>query len=162
MSDESISYIAQFGHRGPNEFELSVPRPAEDPGWLDQQLAQFEKSPIDVEALLKKQRTEFATAWKRFETSHPRKVRSMKRRINKVAPKARLREAVRSEYVRDRWVARTFALRAGQLTGLGDDIFFLTIEEVLSVLSGDQAVVKYIPTRKDIHKRYSSLPAYRQ
>lgn len=45
-------YIAYFGHRGPNEFELSVPRPAEDPGWLDQQLAQYESSPIDIEALL--------------------------------------------------------------------------------------------------------------
>jgi len=53
---DRTEYIAQYGHRGPNEFELSVPRPAEDPGWLDQQLAQFEKSPIDVEALLIKQR----------------------------------------------------------------------------------------------------------
>ena len=157
---DRTEYIAQYGHRGPNEFELSVPRPSEDRGWLDQQLAQFEKSPIDVEALLIKRRAEFATAWNRFETSHPRKVRSMKRRINKVAPKARMREAVRSEYVRDRWVARNFALRAGQLTGLGEDIYFLTIEEVLNVLSGDEAVVKFIPARKDIHGRYSSLPAY--
>ena len=45
---DRTEYIAQYGHRGPNEFELSIPRPAEDPGWLDQQLAQFEKSPIDV------------------------------------------------------------------------------------------------------------------
>ncbi|HZK83268.1 MAG TPA: PEP/pyruvate-binding domain-containing protein, partial [Desulfosporosinus sp.] len=157
---DRTEYIAQYGHRGPNEFELSAPRPSEDPGWLDQQLVQFEKSPIDVEALLIKRRTEFATAWNRFETSHPRKVKSMKRRINKVAPKARMREAVRSEYVRDRWVARNFALRAGQLTGLGDNIFFLTIEEVLNALSGDEAVVKFIPARKDIHGRYSSLPAY--
>ncbi|MHB8076340.1 PEP/pyruvate-binding domain-containing protein [Desulfosporosinus fructosivorans] len=157
---DRTEYIAQYGHRGPNEFELSVPRPAEDPGWLDQQLAQFEKSPIDVEALLIKQRDAFSTAWGRFEITHPRKVRSMKRRINKVAPKARMREAVRSEYVRDRWVARNFALRAGQLTGLGDDVFFLTIEEVLNVLSGDEAVVKFIPARKDIHRKYSSLPAY--
>ncbi|SPF46525.1 PEP-utilizing enzyme, mobile domain protein [Candidatus Desulfosporosinus infrequens] len=157
---DRTEYLAQYGHRGSNEFELSVPRPAEDPGWLDQQLEQFGKSSIDVEALLIKQRSEFTMAWKRFETSHPRQVRSMKRRINKVAPKARLREAVRSEYVRDRWVARKFALRAGQLTGLGDDIFFLAIEEVLNVLSGDEAAVKFIPARKDIHSRYSSLPAY--
>ncbi|MDR3601500.1 MAG: PEP/pyruvate-binding domain-containing protein [Desulfosporosinus sp.] len=157
---DQTEYLAQYGHRGPNEFELSVPRPAEEPGWLDRQLVQFGKSPIDVEALLIKQRSEFTMAWKRFETSHPRQVRSMKRRINKVAPKARLREAVRSEYVRDRWLARKFALRAGQLTGLGDDIFFLTIEEVLDVLSGDEAAVKFIPARKDTYRRYSSLPVY--
>ncbi|EGW37030.1 PEP/pyruvate-binding domain-containing protein [Desulfosporosinus sp. OT] len=157
---DRTEYLAQYGHRGPNEFELSVPRPAEDSGWLDQQLAQFEKSPIDVEALLIKQRAEIAAAWNRLEISHPRKMRSMKRRINQVAPKACLREAVRSEYVRDRWVARKFALHAGQLTGLGDDIFFLTIEEVLDVLSGDEAALKLIAARKDIHSRYSSLPVY--
>jgi len=153
-------YIAQYGHRGPNEFELSVPRPAEDPYWLDQQLAQFEKSPIDVEALLLKQRAESDAAWNRFEIRFPQKAKSMKRRINKVAPKARMREAVRSEYVRDRWVARTFALRAGQLTGLGERIFFLTIEEVLDVLSTDESAVRFIPARKDTHRRYSSLPSY--
>jgi rifampicin phosphotransferase len=157
---DRTEYIIQYGHRGPNEFELSVPRPLEDPGWLDQQLTQFEKSPIDVEALLLKQRAKFAAAWQRFESCYPRKVKSMKRRINKVAPKARMREAARSEYVRDRWVARNFALRAGQLTGLGDEIFFLTIDEVLNVLSGDEAVVKNIPARKEMHRKYSSLPDY--
>jgi len=153
-------YIAQYGHRGPNEFELSVPRPAEDPYWLDQQLAQFEKTPIDVEALLLKKRAESDAAWKRFEIRFPQKAKSMQRRIKKVAPKARMREAVRSEYVRDRWVARTFALRAGNFTGLGDNIFFLTIEEVLDVLSTDKSAVRFIPARKDIHRRYSSLPSY--
>ncbi len=157
---ERAEYIEQFGHRGPNEFELSVPRPAEDPGWLDEQLAQFEKSPVDVESLLSKKRAEFAAAWNRFETIHPRKARSMRRRINKVAPRARWREAVRSEYVRDRWVARAFTLRAGQLTGLGDDIYFLSIDEVLDVLSGDETALKFIPARKETYNRYSALPAY--
>jgi pyruvate,water dikinase len=157
---DRAEYIAQYGHRGPNEFELSVPRPAEDPGWLNEQLAQFRKSPVDVEALLSKQREEFTAAWNRFQASRPRKARSMRSRIGEVAPRARLREAVRSEYVRDRWVARTFALRAGQLTGLGDNIFFLTIDEVLDVLSGDETAVKFIPKRKETYRRYSALPAY--
>jgi len=157
---DRATYIAQYGHRGPDEFELSVPRPAEDPGWLDEQLAQFRESPVDVEALLSKQRGEFAAAWNRFQAGHPRKARAMRRRIDEVAPRARLREAVRSEYVRDRWVARAFALRAGLLTGLGDDIFFLSIEEVLDVLSGDETAVKYISARKETYRRYLALPAY--
>lgn len=32
---ERKDYIAQYGHRGPNEFELSIPSPAEDSRWLD-------------------------------------------------------------------------------------------------------------------------------
>ncbi len=153
-------YMAQYGHRGPNEFELSIPRPAEDSGWLDEQLEQFKKFPVDVEALLLKKRAEFAAAWNRFQASHPRKARKMRSRIDEVAPRARLREAVRSEYVRERWVARAFALRAGELTGLGDDLFFLTIEEVLDVLSGDESAVKFIPARKETYRKYSALPAY--
>ncbi len=153
-------YLAQYGHRGPNEFELSVHRPVEDSGWFDEQLEQFRKSPVDVEALLSKQRAQFTAAWNRFQANHPRKSQKMRRRIDEVAPRARSREAVRSEYVRDRWVARTFALRAGQLTGLNDDIFFLTIEEVLDVLAGNKTAVNFIPARKETYIRYSNLPAY--
>jgi len=153
-------YMANYGHRGPNEFELSIPRPAEDTAWFDKQLEQFKKSPVDVEALLAKQRTELNAAWSRFEERFPRRVRKMRHRIDKVAPRARLREAVRSEYVRERWVARAFALRAGHLTGLGDDIFFLTLEEVLDALSDDVEAVEFIPARKETFRKYLSLPAY--
>lgn len=157
---ERAEYLALYGHRGPNEFELSVPRPVEDSDWLDQQLIQFKKSPVDIEALLSKKRAEFEASWNRFETSNRLKAQFFRRRIDKVALKARMREAVRSEYVRDRWVARKFALRAGELTGIGDDIFFLTIDEVLDVLSGNKEAVKFIPARKEIYQRYSALPVY--
>ncbi|MEW6182122.1 MAG: hypothetical protein AB1500_02940 [Bacillota bacterium] len=157
---DRAEYIALYGHRGPDEFELSVPRPAEKPDWLDEQLARFRESPVDVEALLSDKRAEFAAAWERFREKHPRKARSMRRRIGEVAPRGRLRESVRSEYVRDRSVARAFALRAGELTGLGDDIFFLTVEEVLNALSGGTDAVKYIPARKETYRRYLALPAY--
>lgn len=153
-------YLTQYGHRGSNEFELSALRPVEDPSWLDEKLEQFRKIPVDVEALLAKQRAEVDAAWNRFKATHPRKARKMRRYIDEVAPRARLREAVRSEYVRERWIARTFALRAGQLVGLGDDIFFLNIEEVLDVLSGYESAVKLIPARKETYRSYSALPAY--
>jgi pyruvate,water dikinase len=82
----------------------------------------------------------------------------MRRRIDEAARRARLREAARSEYVRDRWVVRTFALRAGELTGLGGDIFFLTCDEVLDLLAGVQNAVEYIPARQETYRRYQSLP----
>lgn len=153
-------YNLRYGHRGPNEFELSIPRPADDPAWIEEQLEQYKQYPIDAETLLEKKREKVIAVWHGFQTSHPRLAGKMKRRIEKLAPRGRLREAVRSEYTRDRWVARTFALRAGELTDLRKDIFFLTIEEVLDVLSGDETVVNYIPARKEAHKKYSALPAY--
>jgi pyruvate,water dikinase len=153
-------YLEKYGHRGPHEFELSVPRPAEDPEWLDQQLAEYRKSPVDVEALLAKQRDETAAAWARLGARHPRKARSIGRRIDEVASRARMREAARSEYVRDRWLMRAFALRAGELTILGDDVFFLTVNELLDTLSGDETATDYILARKETYHGYKALPPY--
>ena len=84
----------------------------------------------------------------------------MRRRIDEVALRARLREAARSEYVRERWLMRLFALRAGELTGLGEDIFFLIFDEVLDVLAGDAAAIPYIPARRQTYTRYKALPSY--
>lgn len=153
-------YLAIYGHRGPNEFELSIPRPIEDSEWIDKLSAQFEKSPINVEELLLNKRTECDAAWDRFEKGNRKKAPGIRRRIKKVAQTARNRESIRSEYVRDRWVARTFALRAGQLIGIGENIFFLTLNEMLDILSGKEEALKFIPDRKEADRKYKALPPY--
>ncbi len=84
----------------------------------------------------------------------------MRRRIDEAARRARMRESARSEYVRDRWVVRALALRAGELTGLGNDIFFLTIDELLDVLSGDETAIPSIPAREKTYRRCKALPPY--
>jgi phosphohistidine swiveling domain-containing protein len=160
MSREA--YLQQYGHRGAHEMELSIPRPAEDPTWLDRQVAAFVRSPIDVETLLEKQRVAFDAAWKRFEEHHPRHVRSVHLRLERVAASARLREAARSEATRVILVVRAFALRVGELAGIreGDEVFFLTLDEMLDVLSGDDRARASIPARRETFARYSALPPY--
>jgi len=153
-------YDKQYGHRGPNEFELSVPRPSEDSSWMNNQLAQYERYPIDIEALLLKKREEIKATWERLKTTYPRQAKNLKKRIERIAPRARQREAVRSEYVRDRNVVRSFALRAGTLTNIGQDIFFLTKDEVMDVLHGKTDAVCFIPSRKETYKKYLALPTY--
>jgi pyruvate,water dikinase len=153
-------YLANFGHRGPDEFELSVPRPAEDARWLDEQIELFRQSPVDVDSLLVEQRQEFERAWQRLETQYPQEVRRFSRRIDESARRARLREAVRSAYVRDRWSLRLFVLQAGVISGLGEDIFFLTLDEILDLLAGEGAALRFIPVRKETFHRYRSLPPY--
>jgi phosphohistidine swiveling domain-containing protein len=157
---EREAYLAQYGHRGPQEFEISVPRPAEEPAWLDRQLAQFRDSPLDAQALLAQQRQTFDAAWGRFVSRYPRKAKAMRRRIEESARRGRLREKARSEYVRDRWLVRTFALRAGELTSLGDNIFYLMLDEVLGLLSGDQTALDRIPARRQAYQRFKALPPY--
>ncbi|MCK5429381.1 MAG: hypothetical protein KAI94_07915, partial [Anaerolineales bacterium] len=154
------AYLKRYGHRGPHECELSSPSPAEDSEWLDKQLAEYSESPFDVEAMLAQQKDEFSATWARFQESYPKKWRSMERSLEVAAEEARRREAVRSEITRFIGVIRAFALRAGELTGLDQGIFFLYLEEMLDVLSGDGAMVKYIPARRETHAGYSALPPY--
>jgi pyruvate,water dikinase len=153
-------YLEAYGHRGPHEAEVSMPRPAEDPGWLDQQLAEYAKSPVDVDALLARRREDFEEAWLRLQARYPKKAPKLRSQIERVGPAARLREAVRDEITRFLWVEREWALRAGALTGLGDDIFLLTIDEVLDLLSGDDAATVHIPARRKTYDRYRALPPY--
>jgi rifampicin phosphotransferase len=153
-------FLEKVGHRGPDEFELSVPRPAEDPAWIDQQLNLFRQSPVDVSALLQKQQDRFARVWSRLEKEFPREARFIGKRIRESVRRARLREASRSAYVRDRWSLRLFALRAGELSGLGEDIFFLTLDEVLDLLAGNREMVRFIPARKQTYRQYQLLPPY--
>jgi phosphohistidine swiveling domain-containing protein len=154
------AYLQAYGHRGENEIEYAWPRPLEDPAWLDRQLAEFAKAPVDIEALFARQQAAFTAAWERFCERFPRKVKSMRLRLEKVAEAARQREAVRSEATRSSMVIRTFALRAGELTGLGEDVFFLTIDEVLSLLAGDDSARRFLPARKETYERYRALPPY--
>lgn len=157
---ERAHYLEQFGHRGSDEFELSHPRPAENPEWLDEQIVHFWEAPVDIEVLLAEQREEFDAAWERFQAQYPRKSGSMRSRINAAARLARLRESARSEYVRDRWLIRLFALEVGDITGLGEDIFFLTMDEVLEILAGNDASMSAIPRQKEIYEKYRTLPSF--
>ncbi|MGD8815125.1 MAG: PEP/pyruvate-binding domain-containing protein, partial [Anaerolineales bacterium] len=153
-------YLEKFGHRGPHEAEYSIPRPIEDPSWLDRQLEEYRKSPVNVKALLAKQEKAFEEAWERFEQQYPKKAKKVRRKLELVPDAARLREAVRSEAMRMGGIQRAFALRVGEITGLGDDVFFLSISEILEVLSGDDSAIATIPSRKETHQKFSELPPY--
>ena len=153
-------YLDRYGHRGPHEFELSCARPGEDPEWMERQVEMARESPVDVDGLLEDRRARFEVAWEQLVTGHPRRARRVGRLIERVAKRSRLREAARSEYVRDRWMVREVALRAGKLTRLGDDVFFLTIEELERALAGEEEVVDSVAVRRAAYVRQSALPPY--
>jgi len=154
------AYLAQYGHRGSHEFELSVPPPAEDTVWLDKQLADLHQHPVDIDGMLAKQDVIYQDAWERLQTKHPRKVETIHKRIQENTRRARLRELARSEYTRDRWLIRLFALRAAELTALGEDIFFLTLNEILTLLGGNRSPKGSILVRKEAYHSYKALPSY--
>lgn len=153
-------YQELYGHRGPHEMELSTPRPAEDPAWLDRQLSEFQENPVDVDGLLAGRRFDYEAAWKRFVQRYPRKAHAMSQRLAEIPRFSRQREATRSETTRIYAVIRVWALRAGELTGLEKDVFFLTFDELIRALIEDEKAINYIPARREMHARLSALPPY--
>jgi phosphohistidine swiveling domain-containing protein len=152
------TFARQYGHRGSHEVELSIPRPAEDPAWIDDQLAAFRDT--DTEAMLAKREAARAAAWDRLAQHDPKKAAAGRKIVARWAPVARDREAARSEVVRAAWVARTWVLRAGELTGHGDDLFFLELQEILELLRGDPVPLAKVPGRRATYETYQALPPY--
>jgi phosphohistidine swiveling domain-containing protein len=155
-------FADQYGHRGPHEFEVSWPRPAEDPGWIDAQLAGLRASDHGLQELLEAQDDARAAARERFAARFPREVVKTTARIEAWGMAARDREAARSELIRGFWVLRAFVVRAGVITGLGDDVFFVTLDEVLDALhTGSTAgIAPLVPGRRERYDRYGALPVY--
>ncbi|WP_214321925.1 PEP/pyruvate-binding domain-containing protein [Nonomuraea sediminis] len=153
-------FALTYGHRGPHEFEVSIPRPGEDPAWIDAQLAGLRDLRADTAALLAKQAKARDEAWARFAGRYPRKVGKMRARVKRWNAVVRDREDTRSENMRAFWVLRAFVVRAGELTGLGDDAFFLHLNELLPVLRGGAASPSTIEVRRATHEQYAALPPY--
>ena len=154
------TFARQYGHRGSHEVELSIPRPAEDPAWIDDQLAALHDTPRDAGTLLANQEAARAAAWDRLARQDPKKAAAARKLVARWAPVARDREAARSEVARSAWVVRTWVRRAGQLTGHGDDLFFLELPETVGLLRGDPAPLAKVPARRASYETYRALPPY--
>ena len=163
------TFARQYGHRGSHEMELSMPRPAEDPGWIEDQLAAPRDTDPeapeayearDADALLADRETARAAAWQRLARQDPKKAAAARKLIARWVPIARDREAARSEVARSAWVARTWVRHAGQLTGHGDDLFFLELPEIVDLLRGDPAPLAKVPGRRASYETYQALPPY--
>ena len=154
------TFNRRYGHRGPHEFEISTPRPGEDPRWIDEQLAVRAASTTSYRDLLRAQEQRRNEAWAELEQRHPVQARILHHQLRVWAKISRDRERARTEVIRYFWVLRAYALRAGELTGLGDDIFFLDKAEIVRVLQGETIGPTLINHRRAAHQAYSALPKY--
>jgi pyruvate,water dikinase len=154
------TFNRRYGHRGPHEFEISLPRPGEDPDWIDKQLAERAASGASYRDLLRAQEQKRNEAWAELEQRHPVHAKIMHHQLRVWAKISRDRERARSEVIRYFWVLRAYALRAGELTGLGDDIFLLDKTEIVRVLDRETISPRLIKQRRVAYQSYSALPPY--
>ena len=154
------TFNRRYGHRGPHEFEISLPRPGEDPAWINQRLAERAALATSYRELLQVQEHKRREAWAELEQRHPVQARILRRQVRGWAKISRDRERARSEVIRYFWVLRAYAQRAGELTGWGEDIFFLDKAEIVRVLEGETISSKLIKQRRRAYQSYSALPPY--
>jgi phosphohistidine swiveling domain-containing protein len=153
------TFDSLYGHRCTNELELSAPRNDEETGWIDNLIEQYRRNRNKVDALLEKQKIERERAWLRLDTSHPEKYQKCKQLYNQCAKWAQRRELIRSELVRMVSISRKYFLKIAELYSLGEDIFFLTIDEIKKlILDADHSVTVMIPQRKKAYKIYKNSP----
>jgi pyruvate,water dikinase len=156
---DRATFASRFGHRGPHEYELSIPRPGEDPSWVDRQL-KLSNDGISPRQRLTDRAHQRDSAWADITRQHPRVLRPVRWLAAGWAGATRRREQLRSESVRALWVVRAFLRRAGEITGHGDDLFFLTLDETLDVLHGDRRGLDRVQSRRATYDRYRALPRY--
>jgi len=153
-------YLNQYGHRGPHEFELALPQPSEDPDWIQKQIEEYRTLDIDIEEILSRQEQKFMAAKEKFSDLNPGKEKWLNKRLRAAAEAAQRREICRSEWTRVYRINRVFALKAGELTGLADDIFFLYKDELIDLLAGNKSAISLIPDRKKNYESYQALPPF--
>ena len=153
-------YFEDYGHRFPNEWHLHSPRPYENPSWLDDQVEKFKENPFNLGEIAEKQGKKFDEAWKHFQAAYPRKSKKIKGKLDRFASLSSDREHIRSEITRSICVIRELYLRAGELTGLGEDVFLLTYPELETVFEGKNESLDYISARREADNRLRQLPEF--
>ena len=153
-------YINACGHRHANEMELACPYPYEDPAFPENLVEEHKKAAIDVASMKKSQEQAYEDAKEGFLKQNPSKRAKLERLLAKYAKANRDRESVRSEGVKIFCVIREFLIKAGDITGIGDDIFMLYIDEVISLLKGDDNIRDLIGPRRTNYNKYLSYPQF--
>ncbi|MFT5716088.1 MAG: phosphohistidine swiveling domain-containing protein [Oleiphilaceae bacterium] len=156
--DKQLFY-QEYGHRCVNEFELASPRPSESVDWIDSFLKESSMLKL-TESRIEEMQEERQQAWVRLQATDERAYKKCQRLYQECVQWAQSREMIRSELVRKITVRREIFLTIGKLTDLGNDIFFLTIEEIYRLVrQKDKTVLKKIAARKNTYAMYKKIPA---
>ncbi|MCY3414335.1 MAG: phosphoenolpyruvate synthase [Candidatus Heimdallarchaeota archaeon] len=153
-------FINTYGHRSAYENYLSYPRPYEDPKWVAEQIKQYQLAEIDINVSLKKSTGTFDAIWNEVMASvDGKKSRKLRKQISEILEITEMRENTRSSLTRLLASFRIMLLQAGKLLELGDEIFFLNIDEILTSLKGKDIPQQKIEIRKQNFKKVKALPA---
>ena len=153
-------YIRECGHRSADEMELMAPRPYEDPSFVDALLKDRAANTSSLRAMQERQKASYEEALAEFKEKYPSRRKWIDNEIGKFIRANAFREDIRSKGVRIFCVFRQYCLKAGELNGIGEDIFMLGYKEMFALLKGDKTALSYIPARKETFAGYLSYPGF--
>ena len=158
LSEEE--YIRICGHRSADEMELMAPRPYEDPTFPKNLIEEHKKSGINLHEMQENEHRKFEEALSEFKEKYPSKAKWIDKQLKGFAHANDFREEIRSKGVVIFSVFREYIRKAGELSGLGDDIFYLSYLEMFDLLQGKGEAVASIPARKATYAEYLKYPSF--
>lgn len=141
-------YKKRFGHRHANEMELSEPYPYEDINFPENAVSEYINSGMKAREMKKNQEKRRDEAIEEFKKINPKKYSKMLKLLSKYSKAVQSRETVRSDALRIFCIIREFYLKAGSISGLGNDIFMLYHDEVIKLMSEKSYTVSDLEKRK--------------
>jgi pyruvate,water dikinase len=153
-------YYEKYGHRGYAEGEFSIPRPREIPNWLEEQLQIYSNSELNnITKLMSKQEEDYKSILEKLYANFPKKAKKIEKKLEKLYNASITREEVRSKTAKAAIPLRLFLTKIGKLTGLQDDIYFLTLEEMIEKRDYED-LKELIEKRKEIYHKQKSIEPY--
>lgn len=153
-------YTAKYGHRHADEMELSAPYPYENPEFPDNVIADYQASGISAAEMKLRQDKRHQEAIDEFLQLNPNKSKYLHKILSKYEKGVYDREFVRSEALRVFCLVRELMLKAGELSGLGEDIFLLYIDEVKSLLREGVLPTNKLNERRENYRKQLSAPHF--
>ncbi|MBR3534545.1 MAG: hypothetical protein IKN85_01825 [Oscillospiraceae bacterium] len=153
-------YTVKYGHRDADEMELSIPFPYENENFPDNVIEEYKVSGIDAYAMKAAQEKRREEAVNEFKAKYPSYSGKLDKMLKKYSDAVAGREIIRSDALRIFCIIREYLLRAGTLTGLGNDIFMLYTDEIKELLAEDENCIKKIPVRRRNYEKQMKLPNF--
>lgn len=153
-------YSKRYGHRHADEMELCMPYPYEDENFPDNVIEEYKSSGISAYKMKSEQEQRRQAAVSEFERKYPDKTGELKKLLKKYASAVYGRETIRSDALRLFCMIREYLKKAGELTGLNDDIFMLYIDEVMEYLDGRKLSAETIAKRRELYTKQLTMPNF--
>ncbi|MBQ5310761.1 MAG: hypothetical protein ILP19_01800, partial [Oscillospiraceae bacterium] len=153
-------YIRRYGHRHADEMELSMPYPYEDDNFPENVMEAHRQSGIDVYRMKEEQERRRKEAIAEFERKYPEHIGRLRKMLKDYSAAVYGREMIRSDALRFFCMIMEYLKKAGELTGLGNDIFMLYMDEVTAYLGCDRTSGEYIAASRENYEKQMDYPNF--